>query len=401
MACRFFTQIRSGGCLFIAVFFLAVLPLFAQESEGRYSDVTEDAFYYIEEVEGEIRFMQRFTWGRDEYDYRYEVTIEQKEDDGSWKEILRESREENYIEVSLPPGNYRYQVVVYNLLDKEEYAMDMLPFEIFLAVQPGIVSVSPHEFLLDEDTEWEIDLTGRNFEEGAELFLQQGNRRITPRETEFDPQHTGARLIFALQDLVPGRYTVCIKNPGGLESAWEHFNIAWRKPFDLNLSAGYAPLIPLTGELNKVLENTPMPLGFIARISFVPFKRQWGYLGVELAPSWNFLSAPISSYKVRSHVISVQLHGLYQRWFIRQVLALNVRLGAGFSTLADMYVDYGRGGSEHISATMFSADGGISLQWLFYKSWFVEIGADYTHFFAKDNANPGYLRPAITVGWQF
>ena len=405
----------AGKVLLPVLLFTSFLSLFAQAEPMEKTDT--DVSYYIEQTDTDIRFIQRLSWGRDENDYRYEVIIEKAEDGGRWFQVLRESCKDNYIEVSLRPGNYRYRVTVYNLLNQAEYTMNPFPFRIIPALEPVIVSVNPDRFYLDEDSQWVIVIHGKDFAEGAEFFLLHKNKKIIPGGTEINAEGTSVRLVFAKKDLAPGSYTVNIKNPGGLTGAWEYFNIAYSKPWDLNLSAGYAPLFPLYGELNKRLDYTPMPLGFIARISFVPFKYHWGFLGAEFAPSWNYLKAPFDDRKFHSHITSLEMHGLYQYWFFPRTLALNFRLGAGYSAFANMRIegdepktDPGNvpGGSNNKpeSSTqkfsgMFSADTGVSVQWFFYKSLFLEAGADYIHFFTVDNAHPGYLRLALTAGWQF
>jgi len=56
----------------------------------------------------------RITWTKDEYALRYEVVIE-KETNGSYAVVTRESTEETFILVSLPPGNYRLRVTPYDI----------------------------------------------------------------------------------------------------------------------------------------------------------------------------------------------------------------------------------------------------------------------------------------------
>ena len=384
--------------LFFLIFALVPFNAGAQKEEA-----FDGVSYYLEIIDEEICFFQRLSWGHDANDYYYEVIIEEEYEDGFWREIIRENRTENFIEVSLPPGNYRYMVLVYNLLDQNEYRMDYYPFEILLALEPEIVSVDPHVFYLDGKPPWVLILDCKNAVEGAEVYLQKGNRKVTPRETEVNSEGSGIRAVFVYKDLDKGTYSIHVKNPGGLESSLEPgFSISFQDPLDMNLSLGYAPLFSLYGELHEFLGgNQIIPLGFIARFSVIPLKQKWGFLGVEVAPSWNYLSVHIGKYKVRAQIISVQFHGLYQYWFLRWFLALNVRIGAGFSSYLNLNVYYDRGASESISALMASADAGVSVQWVFIKPWFLEAGVDYIHFFSSDNAHPGYLRPSITVGRQF
>jgi len=67
----------------------------------------------------EPRSVQRFVWTGGEYAMRYEVVI-QREVNGRYTAHLRESTETPFIEVSLSPGRYRFQVTSFNILDKPE-----------------------------------------------------------------------------------------------------------------------------------------------------------------------------------------------------------------------------------------------------------------------------------------
>jgi len=61
----------------------------------------------------EPRSVQRLTWVGDRYATRYEVIIE-KDEDGKYTRTLQEFTTDFFIEVSLPPGKYRFQVIPYD-----------------------------------------------------------------------------------------------------------------------------------------------------------------------------------------------------------------------------------------------------------------------------------------------
>ncbi|MDR2078933.1 MAG: hypothetical protein LBP74_04330, partial [Treponema sp.] len=172
--------------------------------------------------------MQRLSWGHDEYVFRYEVILEE-ERDGAYAEILRETMEENYLVLSLRAGRFRYAVNVYNLLDKIEYTMDWVYFEVLRALQPGIRRVTPGEIFLERaNTDADILLTvnGEDLDPGADIMLRRRDsppgpegleQGIRPRKQEIDGQT--ALLTFSGDRLEPGDYQVYIKNPGGLDDS--------------------------------------------------------------------------------------------------------------------------------------------------------------------------------------
>ncbi|MCL2473005.1 MAG: hypothetical protein FWF26_04935, partial [Treponema sp.] len=71
----------------------------------------------------------RLTWTGDEYALRYEVVLE-KEENGEYSEILRRFTDTFFIDVSLPPGNYRCQVIPYDYLEKPADGSQWFDFEV-------------------------------------------------------------------------------------------------------------------------------------------------------------------------------------------------------------------------------------------------------------------------------
>jgi len=84
----------------------------------------------------DIRYIQRLTWAGDEYAMRYEVVIERQEG-RRFNSFLREFTEEELIEVSLPPGNYRYQVIPYDFLNSPIPVTEWTEFEVLRAPAAG------------------------------------------------------------------------------------------------------------------------------------------------------------------------------------------------------------------------------------------------------------------------
>jgi hypothetical protein len=198
-----------------------------------------------------------------------------------------------------------------------------------------------------------------------------------------------------------GAYTIHAVNPGGLAASTGTFRIAFRKPIDINVSAGYRPLISLYGEINELFAANIFPIGAYGRVSVIPFKRRWGYIGFEFEPVWYYLLSKDSGYEAQAQLAGGTINALYQWWLPNRVMALSFRLGGGMYAALDYRITFDRGSTEPLMALIPLVAAGASFQWFIKKPFFVEAGIDYTHFFSADETPPGYLGPSIGAGWQF
>jgi hypothetical protein len=370
------------------------------------------------------RFVQRLSWGYDALAFRYEVILDQ-ERNGRYVELLREGTEQNYLSLSLPPGRYRYAVGVYNLLDKLEYTMDRVYFEVLRALRPRILSFSPEEFFLD-DGPLLLALSGQDIAEGADIMIRvpgRPGRAIRPRQAA--TQGDTVLLSFGQEQLEPGDYEVYVRNPGGLEDSRGTIGIRVRKKEEppapevasaepaaeqaaqdasvIAVSAGYAPLIYLYGALlaADVFESPMFPLGVAARLQALPLKLDRISLGAALDVSWHWMEEQKDAYTVSAQLLEARLNLLCQYWLPNRIMALNLRLGGGLLLIKDFQFDYGKGG-ETLDSAYLSLGAGLSFQWQVAGPFFIEAGATFTHILSSgDNAQPGYLQPALSAGWKW
>jgi hypothetical protein len=347
------------------------------------------------------QLVQTLAWEGQEDVLYYEVEIETW-GDGFWKKTLTGETETSFFEVSLTPGIYRYRVIPRDFLERPGPAAAWVQFEIFPARQPELLRFSPEGFYLDEDLNWVIHLSGRNFTAGAEVFLRDLlGGVIKPGAMQVEDSGNEIQVSFSYDQLDIGDYTICVKNPGGLSSELQNFKIAFRKPVDINAVLGYRPLVPLYGHINELFDTPFFPLGAYGRLSVIPFKQRWGYIGFELEPAWNYITVSRESFSVKAHMAGLALYGVYQYWLPNRVMVLDFRIGGGIYAMLDYHFIFDRGQTEPISVLMPAIAGGLSFQWFIKKPFFVEAGLDFTHFFTVDAPSPGYLRPFIGAGWQF
>jgi hypothetical protein len=353
-------------------------------------------------IEESGRFVQILRWQAEEDVLYYEVEIEEQ-NWPFWEESIRAETEKEYVEVSLPPGIYRYRVRVYDLLGRQGTAADWMQFQVYLAKQPEIERFSPAAFYLDEDQNWTLNLSGRNLTDGIEIILQNQGRGDDIRVETIIAEQSEQRVqaLFRFEQLNEGQYTIYAINPGGLAASLGTFRITYRKPVDINFSVGYRPLFPLYGLINDLFETGIFPLGYYMRLSVIPFKYKWGYIGFELEPSWNDFQTKNDNYEVQAQMLGLAISGIYRRWFSNQAVLLNHRLGGGFYPVIDYHFIYAVGNTEPKTILIPVVSVGLSLQWYIRKSFFVEAGMNFIHMFTVDNPSPGYLVPFIGSGIQF
>ncbi|MDR1072562.1 MAG: hypothetical protein LBL45_02660 [Treponema sp.] len=347
------------------------------------------------------RFMQILGWEEQENVLYYEVEIEKRSGE-LWEGVIREKTERTLFEVSLAPGMYRYRVRPYDFLEKPGQAAAWDQFEILEAKQPEMFRFSPDSFYMDEDVVWNIDIFGRNLANGIGVYLQgQQGKRIIPMMARAEQQEDRVRLGFNYTQLDIGVYTIHVTNPGGLATELGPFRIAFKKLLDINVSAGYKPALPLYGRINELFATAFFPIGVYVRLSVIPFKRSWGYIGFELEPSWNYFLITQGDYKIQFQMPGGTLYGVYQKWFSNRIMALNFRIGAGVYSIVDYRFIFNAGETKPMASLMPAIAAGLSFQWFVRKPFFVEAGIDFTHLFTVDNPSPGYLRLFAGAGWQF
>jgi hypothetical protein len=390
-------EVRTNRVLKQAPFFFLFLTAFFYLPESAALWGQETGY----RIEDDGSFVQFLNWeGRENVLY-YEVEIE-KQAGALWEGALTGQMEAPFFEFSLEPGIYRYRVRSYDFLARPGPASAWIQFEIFPARQPELLRFSPEGFYLDEDPVWVITITGRNLTEGSELFLEesQGNI-IRPDTVALGPSGSEARLTFRYDQLDMGSYVIHAINPGGLTTETQTFRIAFRKPVDVSVSAGYKPLIFFYGYINELFETPFFPVGAYSRLSIIPLKQLWGYVGIEIEPFWHYLQETGNTYEAQAQMPGAAIYGVYRRWFSNRVLTLDFRVGGGIYSVLDYHFTFDRGSTEPVTALIPAIAAGVSLQWLVRKPFYMEAGVDFTHFFTPDQPSPGYLRPFAGVGWQF
>ncbi|MDR0301974.1 MAG: hypothetical protein LBI04_06655 [Treponema sp.] len=415
---------------FLAAILLAVLvtpSVFAQAEDSETAAapaVSEDGEspeqqnFYIDRSGDEPHFIQRLFWEESRYVLYYEVTVERwGERERSYSEVQRIITEDAFVEVSLIAGHYRYQVALYDLLEDLSFTTGWREFDIIRALQPELSGFSPSAFYLDEDSLWELSLRGENLLPESEIRLIQSREHSAGSTTIRPKQHAAAgrsaHLTFSETSLTPGEYFVYVKNPGGLETLLGTFLITYKKPLDINISLGYTPIVPLYGYLFKDFKSQggsniePFPAGIYplsggAKISFVPFRRIWGNMGMELSGSFAYLKNEEENYTAQGFLLNTHFNFLLQKFLYKRTFLFNASIGAGFVTLFNFHFTYPIGDPTETKTTLIpSAAGGLSLTMFVRKPFYISAGLDFIQAFSVESPMPGFITPFIMAGIQF
>ena len=381
-----------------------VVPTYSSPIEGEPS-------FRLSETDNSLLFFQRLKWEAAQYAVSYHVILERKKDNmDTYTEVLRRNVTDPFLDISVPAGEYRYRVLSFNILGLLDSQSDWEYFIVLQALKPSIVAFSPLAFYFDRLTPRILNLTGENLLPEAEIYLVSKTSVdsageplvLKPQEIHRNELGENARLVFDEDDLVAGEYEIVVKNPGGLETRVGDFTIAMAKPFDINVSGGYAPMLTLFGQTKYFLDHVFVPASFFIRGSFVPFKWDKGNLGFELGTGWSYLTSDQNEKKTHANLVLVNADVLYQYWIIKRELSVNGRAGLGLAGIFNYQFKYTNTGKtgDSISTAAFSFNLGASVQWLLYKQIFIEGGLDYIHI-AHPEIPMGFVRIGVFGGYQF
>jgi hypothetical protein len=342
----------------------------------------QTAGYFLDTNSGEPRFIQRLAWSGGEYALRYEVLVEKLEG-GKYISRIREFTAALFIDVSLPPGAYRFSVIPYDVLDRPGESSGWVTIEVLPALRPELYNVS-QEPNYNDSRFYLFKLEGDNLLPGSEIYLRrQDGERVVPEVKNFEDGR--AFLYFDRRQLIPGEYEIFVRNPGGLEAGISGISLAVpvkvggtaaAKPVNINIGAGWMPVLPVYGES---FGGRISVFGAEVRISTV-FYIPDIYIGPEITGLLYYLNDPLG---LRSLAVGGGI--MVQKPMPSLRTAVNFRLGAEY------VIPHG---DNPIHANM-----GVSFLWKMIKNLFVEVGIDYTHLFNESTS--GYLRPRLSIGYEF
>ena len=105
--------------------------------------------FRLSETDSGLLFFQRLTWEEARYAVRYTLILERKREIlDDYAEVMRRNTEFTYIDISVPPGNYRYRVLSFNILGLLDSQSDWEYFEVLEALTRSSFLLRPAPFTL-------------------------------------------------------------------------------------------------------------------------------------------------------------------------------------------------------------------------------------------------------------
>ena len=179
-------------------------------------------------------FNQSLKWNSDPNVLEYHIEVQTS----AGKTVLSEITENNFINLSLKEGNYRYRITAYDLLGRESVSTNWINFEIALAKQPEIKKLQNLEALEEDGKTLEMDLNIDDVtaDSVAELINTETKAKLagklifdsvagtgTAVSLSSSETHTAKKVRFT--DVPEGKWKLRITNPSGLSSESEAFEV--------------------------------------------------------------------------------------------------------------------------------------------------------------------------------
>ncbi|MEL3906674.1 MAG: fibronectin type III domain-containing protein [Treponema sp.] len=336
----------------------------------------------------------------------FEVELEaQNKQTKLWRAIDRKNVKTNYMDVSLPAGNYRYRVRVINLLGQKEDVSDYREFAVRFAYQPELTSVTPQVINFDELEDHTLQITGKNFHEDTSFSLvnRLSGGVLTGTLVELNEEGTHASVAFEFSKAPPGTYTFSARDPSDLFAESEGIVFRFQKPVDVFLSGGYVFTgFPGHRLFKEYFKTSFSALGAGMRITVAPIKRYYGNFGFNFSGSGFFLQQKTPEYKLKAGMLLAHFNAVYMYPIIKRRLTFDVHAGFGAAFLVNTQFYYPPLKLYSPKAWYWgmTLNAGTAFYVYMYKKLFVEFNIDHILPFRK--GFPQYIiQPQLSIGWEF
>lgn len=391
----------------------------------------------VEEAPVEDKW-QQLEWEEEnpEFVQYYEVLIEKYDEKSeTYTEINKLKTEENStsikVEPQLQPGMYRFKVITYDLIGLPSVESEWKTFSIYKAYKPQINDISSKvngssTLYLEEVNDGIFSVSGRNLFETSKnekdiqftkyFVVNQNDKKqniLVPEILNVEKNNRKIEFQMNMKDLDVGVYDFFAEDASGLKSETNNnnFTVKFKKKVDFDLSAGYVlPVILFDDTINHYMGANIWPLSGTFRMSFMPFKRSFGYFGVGLAGTYSRLFAEFPQYKIDGNLITAHLNFVYQlpiRFRIknsdqrRHTFSLELHGGVGTTFFNDIVFHFPHDiNSKPLNSINLSFDVGGAVQVYITSRLYAEVGVDFVMAFVKD-MQFGVLHPSVCIGWQF
>lgn len=177
----------------------------------------------------EIVFRQKIEWIEDSYASEYEVHIQDDEKNTVFKRRTNKTQ----LEVSLPSGNYKYQIQTFDLFGNPASKTDWLSFKILKAIKPDVKGFTTPQLNLVKGNSLEASINASGIKVDSKIELVSSNKKNryigkivsvgNILEDEFDPKNIDPektqvyKIVFPSTEIPEGKYFLEVQNEGGLK----------------------------------------------------------------------------------------------------------------------------------------------------------------------------------------
>jgi hypothetical protein len=217
-----------------------------------------------------------------------------------------------------------------------------------------------------------------------------------------------------MKNLAVGTYNLVAQDASGLKSETskkDEVVVKFKKRVDCDLSVGYTcPVILYDDTFMTYMKSSVYPLSLYARLSVLPFKQIYGYLGVGLSGTYTRMSASLDSYKIDGNLFTSGVNFVYQRplrarikksEMTRHYATLELHAGPELVFFNDYKFTFNNGVSSiPLNSLNFGLLVGGAAQFYITNRLYTELSVDYSMAFVKDMPF-GVIYPSLGVGWQF
>jgi hypothetical protein len=342
----------------------------------------QTAGYFLDPNSEEPRFIQRLAWSGGAYSLHHEVFIE-REDGGEYMNLVSEFTTGNFIDISLPPGNYRFRVIPYDVLGKPVAGTEWVPFVVFNAVKPELYQTEELDYFNDKQGS-KFKFNGRNIEPDAHVyFVNSKGEQITPVEVIRNYDGSSIRLVFNKGQLIDGKYEVFVVNPCGLETSLDGIDFkSYREKFGTAHYIVGVSFVPSFQAYGEELSSGGLLYHLSVQASVITCMFLDNYVGMEFTFS-RFTKIDSYFFDDTSSGYTFGYNFIFINWLPERKAAVKFKIGVVFD-MQPMDLNY--------------SNIGASFLYRFFKYLNIETGVNFTHS-KKDNC--GDILPWIGLSFFF
>ena len=348
------------------------------------------------------KYIQRIEWEGDENAWQYGIEI--ISEDAS-VEPLTLTTEATFVTFTLPPGNYKYRISVYDLFGHIAVQSKWCVFTITKAVP--IIGDMEENITVKKTNKVEIPVQLENVSDASKIVMinSETNEEVVAEfEVETD-KDTGINIVDKLivPKLPEGNWTVKVTNPGGKSIVSDNININLKKKdydfknVNFQLQGGYPFLFGNSDVLSFLDSLVKFNLG--GRFSIAPINFGRNYFGFDVFYNFDNIVYQNELLTIAVNLHTVQFSVLYQFELWKEHLYFDTRLGMGF-TFMDLFSSGGHGDDFEKGYIYPAVNGSLAFMYRPVRYMNIELGAQAIALLAPDNVYV-IATPIILVGVSF